>query len=729
MKLLTALSTLFLATLLASGADAPAEKPLSFIADILPVLSKAGCNAGSCHAKPEGQAGFKLSVFAYDPGSDYTQIVKASRGRRVFPACPEESLLLQKPTMMVNHGGGLRLKPGSDAHLTLVKWIRQGMPYTQPGEATLQDIRVSPAEQRYRKGATQPLLVQAHYSDGAVRDVTALADFISNEKEIARVDDRGVVTVGNFSGEGVVIARFMGQVAVSRIMVPTDKALPESLYAALPVHNEIDRLVYARLQKLGLAPSPGCTDAEFLRRASLDTIGTLPTLDATRAFLADASSDKRNQLIDRLLAHPNYADYWAVKWGDLIKPNPSRVGVKSILMLDAWLRASFRANQPYDQFVRELLTAQGSTHRYGPTVMFRDRREPQDATTLVSQIFLGVRLECAKCHHHPNEKWSQADFYSMAAFFSQMKHKGQGISAPISGEPEYIFFGPGGSVKHPVTGEVLKPKPPDAPANEIAAHTDPRAALADWMTRPENPFFARAIVNRVWGQFFGRGIVDPVDDFRASNPPTNEPLLDWLAQDFTRRGYDLKQLLRTVMRSHAYQLSSLPNEHNVADTRNFSRAYRRRLPAEALLDAVCDVTGVPETFAGLPAGARAIQTWNNKLDSQFLDAFGRPNASADCPCERDVRTSVVQALHLMNSNNLQGKIANETGRAKRLADSQLTPAEIVNELYLAAYTRPPSADELAITTKAFAAPGATRQTATEDVLWSLLNSAEFVFNH
>jgi len=338
-------------------------------------------------------------------------------------------------------------------------------------------------------------------------------------------------------------------------------------------------------------------------------------------------------------------------------------------------------------------------------------------------------MECAKCHHHPNEKWSQADYYQLAAYFTEVKHKGQGISAPISGEAEFIYYAPGGEVKHPVTGEVLKPKPPDGPEAKLEADRDPRVALVDWMCQPDNPFFARAVANRIWSHFMGRGIVDPVDDFRASNPPTNEPLLNFLAQDLVRNGYNLKKLMRTIMQSHVYQLSSLPGEHNLSDTRNYSRAYRRRLPAEVLQDAVTAVTGSTETFQGLAPGARAIETWNHKLDSEFMDAFGRPNSSAECPCERDRSTSVVQALHLMNSNKLQGKIVSSEGRATQLANSKLSETEIISELYLATYNRRPTDEETALAAKAFKAAGATRKTGVEDIMWALMNSAEFVFNH
>ncbi|MGB8166896.1 MAG: DUF1553 domain-containing protein [Chthoniobacteraceae bacterium] len=714
----------------AESQPTPAAAP-SFLRDVLPVLSKAGCNAGACHAKPDGQNGFRLTVFSFDPKSDYRQILQDARGRRIFPAAPAESLLLLKATETIPHEGGERFAKDSDAYRTLVQWISGGMVYRGENEPSLQRVSVQPAERVYKKGDTQQLSVQAHYSDGSVRDVTALAGFASNDKEIARVTDDGLVSAGKATGQAVIVARFMGLVGDSRISVPADRTLPAEKYASLPVSNFIDTLAYAQFQKLGLFPSEPCSDAEFLRRATLDTIGALPTPEEARAFLADAEKDKREKLIDRLLAHPFYADYWANKWADLLRPNSDRVGIKSVYVLDQWLRENFRANRPYDQFVRDIVLTEGNTHRFGPAVIYRDRREPADVTTMFSQLFLGVRLDCAKCHHHPNEKWGQDDFYKMAAFFGPLKQKGAGISAPISAGNETFYFSPGRSVKHPVTGELLNPQAPDGPPLKLAENTDPRGALADWMTDPKNPFFARALVNRVWASFFGKGIVDPVDDFRISNPPSNPALLDAIAQEFVRQKFDLKTLMRTILRSHLYQLSAAPNEFNRADTRNFSRSYRRRLPAEVLADALADVTGVPDTFAGMPPGSRAMQAWTYKIDSQTMDAFGRPNSSSDCPCERDTRPSIVQSLHLMNSRLLQEKLASKDAgaRTRRLAESQSTPGEIVTELYLACYTRPPSGEELKIATSAFAAEGVTRRAATEDVLWSLLNSAEFVFNH
>ncbi len=703
---------------------------LSYTRDILPILTKAGCNLGSCHAKSNGQAGFRLSIFAFDPMGDYAEVVSDARGRRVFPALPEDSLLLQKATVRIAHEGGQRFDPGSPWAKTIADWIRQGMPYEVEKQPALAGIAITPAEKTYRKGEALALKVTASYSDGTTRDVTALTDYISTEKAIASVDEEGHVQTAQESGEAVIVARYMGMVGISRVAVPAEKLLPAERYAALPVRNDIDKHLYARLARLGHLPSATASDSDFLRRSTLDAIGMLPTVAEARAFLADTSADKHEKWIDHLLQRPEWADHWAVKIADLIRPNPSRVGVKPVYLLDQWIRQSLRENKPWDHFTRQLLTAQGSTHQDGRLAVWRDKRDPVDAATFVGQIFLGIRLECAKCHHHPTEKWDQVDYYQLAAYFTNIKRKGQGISAPISGEPEYMWAAPGkAAIEHPVTKAMLPPRPPAEKEAAIPDGTDPRAVLAAWMTDPQNPYFAHAIVNRVWSAFMGRGIVDPVDDFRASNPPTNGPLLDWLARDFVQHRYDLKHLMRTILRSQAYRLSSQPNETNLIDLRNHSRSYRRRLPAETLLDAVCAVTEVSENFSGAPVGALAKQTWNQKLTSQFLDAFGRPNSSADCPCERDAKPSIVQALHLMNSTRLQDMLVDKSGRAARLAKSDSQPPKIIEELYLASFSRLPEAEEMSIALKVFAAPGTTRQTAIEDVMWSLLNSAEFVFNH
>ncbi len=714
----------------ASPALAPTNASPSFVRDVLPAMAKAGCMAGSCHAKPDGQNGFKLSVFSYDPQSDYHEITQEARGRRIFPAAPEESLILLKPTATIEHGGGERFPVGSETYKLLINWIRAGMPFQATNEPTLVKISVEPSERIYKKQASLPLAVTAHYSDGSTRPVTRLAAYTSNDKEIAQVTDEGLIRAGSLRGETVVVARYMGMVASSRVTIPADRTLPAAKYAALPANNFIDQLAYARFQSLGLFPSDLCNDQEFLRRAMLDAIGRLPTIDETLAFMNDSAPMKRERWISKILDDPAYADYWANKWADLLRPNPDRVGVKSIFVLDQWLRESFRANKPYDQFAREILTAEGSNHAVGPAVIYRDKREPQDRTTMFSQIFLGTRMECAKCHHHPNEKWSQDDFYQFAAFFGPLKEKGAGLSPPISAGTETFFFTSGsGSVKHPVTGKQMSPRPPDASDFKATEKRDPRTDLADWLVNPQNPFFARAAVNRVWAVYFGRGFVEPVDDFRISNPIVNEPLLNALAEDFAAHGYNFKHLMRTIMSSRLYQLSSTPNEYNLTDTKNFSRSYRRRLPAEVLLDAVNDVLGASDDFSGAPPDSRAIQTWSYKVNSQFMDAFSRPNASTDAPCERDGKTSIMQSLHMMNARQIQDKLSRSSGRIRKLIDAKRSTTDIVKEFYLAAFCRKPTDAELSTALTAFEAKDVKPQAAAEDILWALLNSPEFVFNH
>ncbi len=703
---------------------------ISFRNDVLPVLSSAGCNGGSCHAKQGGQNGFQLTIFAYDPEADYREIVHNARGRRIFPSAPDQSLLLRKAIQAVEHEGGERFAADSEHYRVLRDWIEQGTPFHAPGEPVLERIAVEPAAGSYARGSTQALEVTASYSDGSTRNVTELSEYRSPDLGMAEVEEGGLVRVGNQSGEGAIIVRYLDKVEVARIAVPPEATLPESAYAKLPVNNEIDRLVYARHREMGLRVSEPCRDAEFLRRASLDAIGKLPGRERARSFLANSSPDKRKQAIDEILADPNWADFWATKLGDLLRPNTQRVGVKPVYLLDRWIRRKLHENTPWDQFSRELLTAVGSSHQHGPVAIFRDKRTPPDLAAYVSRLFLGVRLDCAKCHHHPSEKWGQDDYFQMAAFFAGMKRKGQGISAPISGEPESWWFEPGGEVKHPVTDAVMTPKPPDGPVfAEIPADRDPRSVLVDWMTQPDNPFFAKAIANRVWGEFFGRGIVHPVDDFRASNPPVNEALLDWLAADFVAHGFDLKHLMRRILSSHVYQISSLPNETNLTDLQHFSRSYRRRLPAEVMLDAVHDLTGVRSQLQGLPQNSRAVLTWNNKLSSTFLDTFGRPDSSADCPCERDPAPTMTQTLHLMNSTGVQAKLDDAKGWIADVTASDATPKKIVEELYLAAFARFPDETEAKLATAPFAAPEADRKQAASDVLWALINSAEFVLNH
>lgn len=699
--------------------------PVTFEQDVQPILARSGCNSGPCHGKSRGQNNFQLSLLGFDADFDFAALTQEARGRRVLPSAPAASLLLLKPIGAMAHGGGKRLEKGDASYDVLLRWIASGTPRTPKGEAALERISIEPAERILTAGAEQQVVVTGHYADGTRRDVTHLAMFQSNESVIAAVSADGRIKAGPLPGEAAIMARFMEKFAVCNVSIPLPSTVPAEVYARLPRQNFIDGLVWDKLQRLGITPSDSCGDSTFLRRAYLDALGRLPSPDETRAFLADTSIDRRNKLVDRLLEQPEWADLWANKWADLLRPNPYRVGIKAVFSLDRWLRESFRANKPYDRFVRELITAQGSTFHNGAATLFRDRREPEELTTAVSQLFLGIRLECAKCHHHPFEVWSQNDFYSFAAFFARIARKGTGLSPPISGGEEVFFTAASGRVKHPLTGAEMPARPLFGADVTADAGRDPRQALADWIVSDQNPYFAKVQVNRLWADLMGRGLVDPVDDLRASNPPSNGPLLDALADYFRKHGYDLKKLQRAIMTSHVYGLSSLPKDRNVGDTRNFSRHYRQRLRAEVLLDAVSDITGIPETFAAMPAGSRAMQLWTVRSQSIFLDTFGRPDPNQDPPCERTSDTSVVQALHLMNAPKLHAKVTDDGGRAALLAASKKAPSAIVEELYLLVYSRLPDEQERQACLRVF--QGASRRQATEDILWALLNTPEFVF--
>lgn len=707
--------------------DAATRPPVSLELDIIAILTRAGCNSGHCHGKARGQNGFQLSLLGFDADFDYDSLKQEARGRRLFLGAPETSLLLRKGAAIEPHGGGKRLVVGGDNYTAFARWIAAGLPRRTESDPRLERISVTPNERKMLPRGEQQLIVTAFFTDGTTRDVTRLAKYQSNEAAVVAVDEEGLVTAGPIAGEAAIMASYLGEIAIAEILIPLEGDVPADYYAKLPRRNFIDGHVWDKLQRLGITASEPAGDAKFLRRVYLDIIGRLPSPQETREFLADSSETKREKLVNHLLARPEYAAHWANKWVDLLRPNPYRVGIKAVINYDAWIRDAFIKNKPYDTFVRELLTAQGGTFRNGAVTMFRDRRSPDELTTIVSQLFLGVRLECAKCHHHPFEIWGQDDFYSFAAYFSQVGHKGSGLSPPISGSEEMIFVSESGRVTHPLTGEVMKPRPLFGEAPKIESDTDPRVALAEWLTSPENPFFAQVMANRVWAEMMGRGLVEPVDDLRGTNPPTNAPLLEALAKDFRDQKFDIKKLIRRIATSHVYGLSSVPTERNVADIRNYSRAYRRRLRAEVLLDAVCDISGIPENFSAMPPGSRAGEIWTARVDSLFLDAFGRPDPNQDPPCERTPDTTVVQTLHLMNAPRLHDKVTNDKGRVAKLAASDMSPDQIVEEIYLLAYSRNPTAEELQFGGDLIREAGQDRRKAVEDLLWALLNTPEFLF--
>ncbi len=707
-----------------AATGARANGPVSFELDVQPILTSAGCNAGACHGKQRGQNGFQLSLLGFDSDFDFDAIKRQARGRRLFPSAPQRSLLLQKATAELPHGGGKRLERDSRPYQVLLSWIEQGALREFANEPRLQRVELVESSFVFKPGESLALRTIASYSDGSQRDVTRSTTYLSNDASIVSVDAVGTMTAGDLPGETAIMARYMNHICVANAVIPQSRNVPEEFYSSLPRQNFIDDLVYAKLQKTSIKPSGPASDASFMRRVYTDLIGRLPSATEAREFLDSESEHRRESLVAELLERPEYVDHWASQWADLLRPNPYRVGIKAVLNYDNWIRQQFRDNVPYDRFVKQLVTAKGSTWRNGSVTLYRDRRSPDEMATLVSQLFLGIRLECAKCHHHPFEKWSQQDFYQFAAYFSRVDHKGTGLSPPISGGEETIFVAGKGQVKHPVSGEVLQPRPLFGTADIDDPSSDPREALAGWIASPENDYFARVQVNRVWALLMGRGLVEPVDDLRSTNPATNPELLDALATHFEEVGYDLKALIKTIVQSRVYALSSSPTETNIGDRLNYSRHYRHRLGAEVLMDAVADITQTPHSMRGMPSGSRANQVWTHRVDSFFLDTFGRPDENQDPPCERTPDSTVTQALHLMNSAELDRRIKSDSGRAAQLAKSEMSPEEIVNELYLAIFSRYPSEQELQYAAELLVKSGDKRRETIEDLMWSMMNAPE-----
>ncbi|MEO6787544.1 MAG: DUF1549 and DUF1553 domain-containing protein, partial [Chthoniobacteraceae bacterium] len=708
---------------------------INFPNQIVPIFTKAGCNSGGCHGKASGQNGFKLSLLGFEPTEDYEHLVKEARGRRVFPAAPDNSLLLLKGLGTTPHGGGRRIDKDSDDYRLLVRWIAQGMPYGKETDPKLASVEVLPKQRTMALKGEQQLVVLAHYTDGSVQDVTRSALYEPNDKSMAKTDEDGIVTLYDQPGDVGVMVRYQGKVTVFRATVPlgaTVENLPKPA-------NFIDDLVFAKLRSIGMPPSPECDDATFLRRVSLDIAGRVPTLDETRKFTADADPAKRDKLIDSLLGSAEYADFFANKWSALLRNKRTKpADARGTFAFHSWIRDAMMANKPYDQFVREIVAASGVIEDNPPVAWYRQVKEPQQQLEDTAQLFLGMRLQCAQCHHHPYEKWSQQDYYSFSAFFSQVGRK-----ATTTKENEMIFHKRGvATAVNKKTKQNMKPAGLGATPVDIAPDDDPRLALADWMSSKDNPFFAKALVNRYWKHFFNRGIVEPEDDMRETNPPSNPELLDALAKHFVDSGYDMKSLIREITRSHAYQFSAMPNEFNKNDRQNFSRYYPRRLPAEVLFDAVNQLTNAPSSFPGLPSGTRAISLPDNSFNasSYFLVVFGRPESSSACECERTQEASLAQCLHLLNAKDIQDKLSSNTGRTAQLAADPRGDEEKLRELYQIAYSREPDSAELSLARAHLEKPrkgtdgkpldpvSAKRQ-GYEDVLWAVLNTKEFLFNH
>jgi hypothetical protein len=710
-------------TLQVTVKDYDETRPIHFANEVVPLLTRLGCNAGGCHGKARGQNGFQLSLFGFDPAFDHAAIVKEGRGRRIFPAAPDSSLLLLKATGQAPHGGGKRIDKDGDNYRTLRQWIVQGTPFGTDKVPSLVRLEVVPGQRVLDRQAQQQLAVLAHYRDGSVRDVTRHAQFQSNEIAVAAVDEDGLAGTFELAGEATVMARYMGQVAVFRATVPLGK--PIERYPDFPTVNYIDELALAKWKKLGITPSGLCTDGEFIRRVSLDICGKLSTPDEVRAFIADPAPDKRAKLIERRLDDKDYAAFFALRWGSILR-NASLAGAEQAsYAFHEWMRDMVARNRPYDEFVRGIVAASGEWQDAPAVNWYWQMRDDQlhQPVADTAQLFLGLRLQCAKCHHHPYERWSQEDYYGLAGFWSRLGRKGPGEPLAYYSERRRTT-----DEINPRTGKPIEPKLLDGPELTIPPDEDPRHKLVDWMAQPDNPFFAKALVNRMWGHLLGRGLVDPVDDMRATNPPSNPEVLDALARDFIEHKFDVKHLIRTICNSRTYQLSSEPNEYNKHDKQNHARYYGKRLIAEVFLDSVDQVCGTQTHFSKMSKQARAVDLPHEAFGSYFLDVFDRPPRTSACECARGSGANLSQVLHLANSPEVEDKIANGDGRVSKMIQAKTTPERAVEELYLAALARYPTAEDQKRALEYLEKKKDLRR-GLEDLTWALVNSREFMFNH
>ncbi|MGE0607050.1 MAG: DUF1549 and DUF1553 domain-containing protein [Pirellulales bacterium] len=716
---------------------ATSDRPVYFQTDVVPLLTKLGCNSGGCHGKATGQNGFRLSLLGYEAEFDHEAIVQEARGRRLSLAAPRHSLLLLKATATVAHGGGKRLEANSDDYHVLLRWIARGASPASSEDPVLEQITVIPPSQVFERAAPPwELKVIARFSDGTSRDVTRQAVYQSNEPGIADVDEEGLITVKDRSGLFAVMVRYGDQFRVFHGTVRTNATAPDlGEWERTFAKSDIDRLLLGQWRRLGIGPSSWATDAEFIRRASLDICGTLPTPAEVSAYLSDARPDKRELLVDQLLERPEHASFFALKWADILRnrgrgysTSKQRAGSA---FFAGWIRDSIAANMPYDQFATAIITASGSQETNPPAVWHRTVRTTQDYVESVAQAFLGLRIQCAQCHHHPTERWSEDDYYGLAAVFARVGRKGGFADAEVP-TGETIFLADEGRVIQPRTGRIMQPRPLGGPDFPTSRYDDPRRDLAQWMTSADNPYFARTMVNRVWGHFLGRGITHPIDDARSTNPPSNPELLDALAANFVSGGFNVRQLIRDVCTSSAYALSSIPNETNRDDAQSFARYYPKRMPAEVLLDALSQVLEVPTKFPNVagefPAGTRAIDLPDEAVPSHFLDIFGRPARNSACECERVDAPSLGQTLELINSNDIHQKLTAEDGYIGKLATSEQPVAESVNEIFVRVFARPPLPKEQDAAL-AFLESHADRREAYRSLVWALLATNEFLFNH
>lgn len=708
--------------------DFAGNRPINFKNQIVPVFTKLGCNSGGCHGKASGQNGFKLSLLGFYPEDDYEFLVKETRGRRIFPPAPDRSLLLTKPIGLSPHGGGKRMDQDSYEYRMIRRWIEKGMPYGQDSDPVVTGIQCSPAGRVLGQKEAQQVTVYATYSDGSKEDVTRMALFEPNDTELAEVNETGLVSTLDLSGEVAIMARYQGQVSTFRATIP----LGAEVASTPPIRNFIDEAVFNKLKLLGIPPSPLSDDSTFMRRVHLDITGTIPTEAEVRDFLSDQSPEKRSALIDRLLDSPEYADYFTNKWNMVLRnkkrQNEDQTGT---YMFHEWIWNSLYDNKPYHEFVKEIVTASGDPNQNPPVVWYREVADANQQVEDVAQLFLGVRIQCARCHHHPFEKWSQNDYYGLAAFFNRVGKKELGAEVGNRARDRRVFHNEGiAQTPNPRSGVQLRPTALGSVQFDVPADRDPRFYLADWMSQQDNAFFAKSLVNRYWKHFFSRGIVEPEDDMRETNPPSNPELLTGLEQHFKESGFDLKELVRTICNSSTYQLSAYPNDFNLKDKQNFSRYYPKRLTAESLYDSFHQVTNSTQGYTGMPAGTRSVQLPDASIGPYFLKVFGQPQADTACECERSQEANLAQSLHLLNSSEVQTKISSGTGRAVTLANQKDRPHEDrIAELYRWVYARQPEAEELKIALAHIQKNEADVKIAYEDILWALINTKEFLFNH
>ncbi len=699
----------------------------SFRNDVIPVMTKVGCNQGACHGALAGKNGFKLTLRGYDPEVDYDTLTRQSVGRRVSLADPAASLMLLKPTFTIPHGGGKRFGTNSLEYRILSEWIAEGAPPPSAKDAEVTGLEVYPAAATLAPSAEQQLIVRAKYSDGRVEDVTRWVKYSSNNEGVATVDDNGRVKM-NGSGEAAVTLWYSSRVLYSRLTVPYPNQITETAYENLKRRNYIDDLVLDKLKKLRIAPSPECDDATFIRRAYLDATGVLPTAEEVETFFSDKSATKRASLIDKLLERDEYVDYWAYKWSDLLLVSSRRLNSTAMWDFYGWIRDSVKQNKPWDQFAREIFTSSGDTRENGALNYFVLHKDPIDLAENSTEAFLGQRITCARCHNHPLEKWTQTQYYEMVNLFARV-----GVKNGSEAGDNVIFAKTSGDVLHPRLLKPLPPTPLDGKSIAVDAPVDRRIAFANWLTSPENPYFARSVVNRVWANFLGRGIVNPMDDLRATNPASNEELIAALTRDFVEHRYDVKYLIRTIMNSGVYQLSSEANATNQSDNVFYSKYIIKRLPAEVILDAYSEVSGIPTAYSNYPAGTRALQLPDTQVRSQFLTVFGRPPRNICDASERSVDPTIAQALHVINGDTLNKKLNAPDGNVALFLKLGLSDARILDQVFLTAFSRYPREEEktlmIAALRKARGTSRDSHRQALEDMLWALLTSKEFLFNH